>query len=118
MSPRTGLIEAFLEMMSAERGAGANTLAAYARDLEDFAAFAKAGVEMAGRDEVQAYLVHLSKVGSRGLVAGAAPLGAPAIFWLPLCRRYPQGQSHRGGDGAQGVAAAAQDSFHRATWKP
>src|SRR5690348_12761167 len=63
MSPRTGLIEAFLEMMSAERGAGANTLAAYARDLEDFAGFAKGGVQAASRDEVQAYLVHLSKSG-------------------------------------------------------
>jgi len=63
MSPRTGLIEAFLEMMSAERGAGANTLAAYARDLEDFAGFAKGGVQTASRDEVQAYLVHLSKSG-------------------------------------------------------
>ena len=29
-------IEAFLEMMSAERGASANTLSAYRRDLEDF----------------------------------------------------------------------------------
>lgn len=33
-----GLIEAFLEMMAAERGASANTLAAYRRDLEDLAA--------------------------------------------------------------------------------
>ena len=30
------LIESFLDMMSAERGAGANTLAAYRRDLLDF----------------------------------------------------------------------------------
>ena len=63
MSLRAGLIEAFLEMMSAERGAGANTLAAYARDLEDFAAFAKSSAETASRDEVQAYLAHLSKNG-------------------------------------------------------
>ena len=64
MSPRNGLIEAFLEMMSAERGAGANTLAAYARDLEDFAGFARSSsVEVAGRDEIQAYLAHLSKSG-------------------------------------------------------
>ena len=34
------LIENFLEMMSAERGAGANTLAAYRRDLLDFAGHA------------------------------------------------------------------------------
>ena len=32
----SGLIEAFLEMLSAERGASANTLAAYRRDLGDF----------------------------------------------------------------------------------
>ena len=32
-------IESFLEMMAAERGAAVNTLQAYRRDLEDFAAF-------------------------------------------------------------------------------
>ena len=63
MSPRTGLIEAFLEMMSAERRARANTLAAYARDLGDFAAFARNGAEKASRDEIQAYLAQLSKSG-------------------------------------------------------
>ena len=31
------LIEAFLDMMSAERGASINTMAAYRRDLLDFA---------------------------------------------------------------------------------
>ena len=34
---RATLIEAFLDMMSAERGASRNTLAAYRRDLLDFA---------------------------------------------------------------------------------
>jgi integrase/recombinase XerD len=72
MSPRKGakpdtnaaaLIEAFLEMMSAERGAGANTLAAYARDLGDFAAQAKSGLAAAGRDEIKAYLARLSDSG-------------------------------------------------------
>ena len=63
MSPQTGLIEAFLEMMSAERGAGANTLAAYARDLADFVDFTKGGIADAGRDDIQAYLAHLSKTG-------------------------------------------------------
>ena len=33
-------IETFLEMLAAERGAAANTLAAYAADLADFTAFA------------------------------------------------------------------------------
>src|SRR6201996_7544236 len=63
MSPRTGLIEAFLEMMSAERGAGANTLAAYARDLADFAAFPKGGIAAASREDIRAYLASLSAAG-------------------------------------------------------
>ena len=63
MSPKTGLIEAFLEMMSAERGAGANTLAAYARDLADFSAFARNGIAAASREDIKAYLVHLSGAG-------------------------------------------------------
>jgi integrase/recombinase XerD len=63
MSPRNDLIEAFLEMMSAERGAGANTLAAYGRDLTDFAAFPKTGIAAASRDDIRAYLVHLSTSG-------------------------------------------------------
>jgi integrase/recombinase XerD len=61
MIRQDGLVEAFLEMMSAERGAGANTLCAYARDLKDFADFAKGGIAKAGREEIRAYLVHLSK---------------------------------------------------------
>ena len=63
MSPQNSLIEAFLEMMSAERGAGANTLAAYARDLADFAAFPKAGIAAASRDDIRAYLVQQSASG-------------------------------------------------------
>jgi integrase/recombinase XerD len=63
MSRQTGLVEAFLEMMSAERGAGANTLAAYGRDLADFAGFAKSGIASASREDIRAYLVHLSKTG-------------------------------------------------------
>ena len=63
MSPRSGLTEAFLEMMSAERGAGANTLAAYARDLADFAAFFKEDIATASRETIRAYLVHLSAAG-------------------------------------------------------
>ena len=50
-------------MMSAERGASANTLAAYARDLADFSAFPKGDVAAASRDEIRAYLTHLSKTG-------------------------------------------------------
>ncbi len=68
MSPRHNpsdgaLIEAFLEMMSAERGAGANTLAAYRRDLLDFAAHPGAGLAGASRDEIKAWLAGLSAAG-------------------------------------------------------
>jgi integrase/recombinase XerD len=40
-------LEAFLEMMAAERGAARNTLAAYRADLEDLGAF------LAGRAAVR-----------------------------------------------------------------
>ena len=52
--PSAHLIEAFLDMMSAERGAGANTLAAYARDLGDFANHADPAA--ASRADIQAFL--------------------------------------------------------------
>jgi len=58
-----GLIEAFLEMMSAERGAGVNTIDAYRRDLLDFAPHPKKGLMGASRDEIKSWLVHLSAGG-------------------------------------------------------
>ena len=63
------LIEAFLEMMSAERGAAANTLDAYRRDLEDFSGFlASRGVApvAAATDDLHAYLADLT---ARGFAA-------------------------------------------------
>jgi tyrosine recombinase XerD len=59
-------IEAFLEMMSAERGAAANTLAAYERDLTDlreFLASRKAGIGTVGSSELSAYIADLAKRG-------------------------------------------------------
>lgn len=55
------LIEAFLDMMGAERGAGANTLAAYRRDLIDFSA--TADPKRASREAVQDFLAALSQSG-------------------------------------------------------
>lgn len=52
-------IEAFLEMMSVERGASDNTLAAYRRDLEDAAAHARSapgGLAGASTDTLRAWL--------------------------------------------------------------
>ena len=53
------LVELFLDMLAAERGAAANTLAAYTRDLDDFAAHLRAArrnVASARGDDVRAYL--------------------------------------------------------------
>ena len=61
--PDAHLIEAFLEMMSAERGAAANTMAAYRRDLEDYTRFlARRGtkLEAATAEAARAYLGNLA----------------------------------------------------------
>ncbi len=59
-------IEAFLEMLSAERGAAGNTLEAYARDLRDFGHFiARQGQEImnARAEDLRAYLRSLEQAG-------------------------------------------------------
>jgi integrase/recombinase XerD len=59
-------IEAFLEMLSAERGAARNTLEAYARDLMDFAGFvARRGQKIAAAraEDLRAYLSSLDQAG-------------------------------------------------------
>lgn len=59
----SALIEAFLEMLSAERGARANTLDAYARDLEDARADVRGGLKGASAEAVEAYVAGLAKRG-------------------------------------------------------
>lgn len=59
-------ITAFLEMMAAEKGAAANTLDAYRRDLADYAAFlARAGAAIADarKADVSRYLQEMSIAG-------------------------------------------------------
>lgn len=58
------LIELFLEMLSAERGAAQNTLEAYARDLADLSCFLKTrrgALATAEAQEVRAYLSALGR---------------------------------------------------------
>ena len=58
--------DAFLEMLTAERGAARNTIAAYSADLDDFAGFAASrGQKIARADEttLHAYLAHLHDLG-------------------------------------------------------
>jgi integrase/recombinase XerD len=59
-------LDAFLETVAAERGASANTVAAYASDLGDFAKFAflkKTAIEAADAALIRAYLTFLSRRG-------------------------------------------------------
>jgi len=51
------LVESFLDMMGAERGSGANTIAAYRRDLLDFSGHAD--LRDAGRDDIRRFLESL-----------------------------------------------------------
>jgi integrase/recombinase XerD len=60
------LVGAFLEMMSAERGAARNTIEAYRRDLSDYAQFlGRKGSDLtsAGREQVTQYLAELDANG-------------------------------------------------------
>ncbi len=63
------VIEPFLEMLSAERGAALNTLASYRRDLEDVRAHLPGPLETADAAAISAYLQGL---GARGLAASTA----------------------------------------------
>ena len=78
-----GRIALFLDMLAAERGAGRNTLAAYARDLADFAAHLGSG-KMAARitvanattGDVRSYL---GALGKRGFAAASLARRLSAI---------------------------------------
>ncbi|MEM6462693.1 MAG: site-specific tyrosine recombinase XerD [Pseudomonadota bacterium] len=79
-------LEAFLEMMSAERGAAANTLASYRSDLEDAHAFlrrAGSGLSDANSEVLRSYL---SDVADRGFAttSQARRLSALRQFYLFL----------------------------------
>src|SRR6202048_4417757 len=64
--PGSKHLEAFLEMLSAERGAAPLTIAAYRNDLADFAGFLAAGgtaVAAADAAVLRRYLAKLVRVG-------------------------------------------------------
>jgi integrase/recombinase XerD len=70
------LIERFLEMMAAERGASANTLAAYRRDLEAYAAERGRDLKSAGPEDIRA---HLASLEAQGLARSSAARKLSAI---------------------------------------
>ncbi len=76
------LIELFLDMLAAERGAGKNTLSAYARDLADFSAdlaSARHSVANASTEDVRA---HLRRLADRGFAATSVARRLSAIRQL------------------------------------
>src|SRR4051812_43746259 len=84
-------MEAFLEMLAAERGASANTLAAYRRDLVDFRNVL-GGVANASSNDVRAYLHTLS---GRGLAASSQ---ARRLSALRQFFRFLVAEGHRADD--------------------
>ena len=80
--PDGKLIELFLDMLAAERGASTNTLAAYRRDLADFLAaiLAKRGsIASAATEDLRGYLRQLSE---RGFAAASVARRISAIRQL------------------------------------
>lgn len=77
------LIDAFLEMLSAERGAAANTLAAYHRDLTGFLGFLKrrnTALNDASAELIRGYLESLASAGMSAATA-ARQLSAIRQFY-------------------------------------
>jgi integrase/recombinase XerD len=91
------LIELFLDMLAAERGAGENTLAAYRRDLTDFSDYLpRTRRSLAGvtTDDIRSYLQSLSKR-SFAATSVARRLSAIRQFY-----RFLYAEGHRGDDPA------------------
>jgi integrase/recombinase XerD len=73
------LIERFLEMMSAERGAARNTLGAYERDLSDYGDFLEAegaSLRKAKPEQIRNYLARLA---AKGLKSSSAARKLSAV---------------------------------------
>ena len=76
------LVELFLDMQAAERGAGENTLAAYRNDLADLAGHLRSsgrGIANASTEDLRAFLVSLSE---RGLKASSVARRLSALRQL------------------------------------
>lgn len=73
------LVDLFLDMLAAERGAGENTLSAYARDLADFSAFLRGkrqSFSTASSDRIRDYMAGLD---GRGFAAASVARKLSAI---------------------------------------
>ena len=95
------LIELFLDMLSAERGAALNTIAAYRRDLLDFSAALRSGggsIAGADNDDIRAYLRTLSTRRAFSAASVARRLSA-----LRQLYRFLYAEGHKGEDPAAAI---------------
>jgi len=105
MSPDSGAIERFLEMLIAERGASGNTVDAYKRDLRDFAGSLvkrKQSLGSASSDDIRAYLDLLEQSGMAPRTA-ARRLSAIRQFY-----RFLYSEGDRGDDPSTAVDSPRQ----------
>src|SRR6185369_15131777 len=72
MAPSEILVERFLEMLSAERNASANTRAAYKRDLKDAATFLESRRSVLGEAKTEDLSAYLAALDRRGLKVRSA----------------------------------------------
>ncbi len=93
--PPARLKASFLEMLAAERGAAANTLAAYERDIDDYLAFlTNKNLQplIASTDDLRLYLAALD---NRGFKATSAARHLSAVRQF---HRFLYAENHRGDD--------------------
>ena len=110
------LVELFLDMLAAERGAGANTLAAYRNDLEDLSAHMRASRTHDGRrDDRRSARIYCEPVRAwlQGIFACASPIRGPPALSVPLCGRTTQRRPGRSPGGAETWTTVAQSAFDR-----
>ncbi len=103
-------VETFLEMLAAERGAAANTIDSYRRDLSGFSAFAQArgrSPEDADASIIKDYMAHTAGAGM------AASTAARRLSVLRQFFRFLYSEGFRGDD-----PSAAMDSPRQASALP
>jgi integrase/recombinase XerD len=94
------LIELFLDMLAAERGASANTLDAYRRDLADFSADLAAKNETIAAADSDALRAHLGRLSKRQLAPASVARRLSAIRQL---YRFLYSEGRRGDDPAAAI---------------